>query len=128
MMETPSGSDGLLELCDHADVFSGSAVKVEKNGLSLAVFNIDDSFYVTDDSCTHGPGSLSEGWLEGEVVACDFHQGAFNVRTGEVMAPPCMVPLRTYAVYSRDGKVFIDPGKPAPTQKHVCPRMLANQG
>ena len=124
-METASGNDSLLELCNQSDVFSGSAAKIEKAGLSLAVFNVDEVIYVTDDACTHGPGSLSEGWLDGEVVVCDFHQGAFNIRTGEVVASPCMVPLRTYAVHSRAGKIFIDPGQSAPTQKHSCPRMLA---
>jgi hypothetical protein len=34
---------------------------VEVEDLVLAVFNIDGMFFVTDDQCTHGPGSLSEG-------------------------------------------------------------------
>ena len=123
VMKTVSGNDNLLELCNQTDVFSGSAAKIEKSGLSLAVFNIDEVFYVTDDACTHGPGSLSEGCVDGEVVVCDFHQGAFNVRTGEVVAAPCILPLRTYAVHPRDGKIFIDPGSSAPTQKHICPRI-----
>ena len=127
MMETESGDERLLELCDQNDVFSGSAAKIEKAGLSLAIFNVDEVFYVTDDACTHGPGSLSEGWLEGDVVVCDFHQGAFNVRTGEVVTPPCMAPLRTYAVHPRDGKIFIDPGKPAASQQHQCPHTLAGE-
>ena len=39
-METVSGNDSLLELCNQTYVFSGSAAKIEKGGLSLAVFNI----------------------------------------------------------------------------------------
>ena len=120
-MENAHNCEKLLELCDQTDVFSGSAAKIVKDGLTFAVFNIDETFYVTNDACTHGPGSLSEGWLEGEVIECDFHQGAFNVRTGEVVAPPCMVPLRTYAVHPLDGKIFINPNKPSAAQKHVYP-------
>ncbi|RXZ33675.1 non-heme iron oxygenase ferredoxin subunit [Oxalobacteraceae bacterium CAVE-383] len=104
----------LLELCPSADVAPGAAIKVETDGgLSLAVFNVDDQFYVTDDLCTHGPGSLSEGYIEGDVVECDFHNGAFNIRTGEVVTPPCMIPLRTYCVHVVDGKIYIDPDQPA---------------
>jgi nitrite reductase/ring-hydroxylating ferredoxin subunit len=99
----------LLELCATSDVPEGSALKVEAGGLTLAVFNLGHHFYVTDDACTHGPGSLSEGCIEDDVVECDFHNGAFNIRTGEVVAPPCMLSLRTFAVTIADEKIFIDP-------------------
>lgn len=112
----------LLELCPSSDVEQGSSIKIEKDGLSLAVFNIEDQFYVTDDMCTHGPGSLSEGFIEGDVVECDFHNGAFNIRTGEVVAPPCMIPLRTYAVHTVDGKIYIDPDQPALSLAPACPK------
>ena len=46
-----------IELCSTDDVAPGAALKVETEGLTLAVFNVDGQFYVTDDLCTHGPGS-----------------------------------------------------------------------
>lgn len=49
-----------LSLCKKSDVSEGKAIKIEKNGLTLAVFNLNGEYYVTDDVCTHGPGSLSE--------------------------------------------------------------------
>lgn len=114
----------LLELCATADVDVGCATKVDKGGVSFAVFNIDNQFYVTDDACTHGPGSLSEGYIEGDVIECDFHNGAFNIRTGEVVTPPCMIPLRTYEVHTVDGKVYIDPSKHALAVNPIkqCPK------
>jgi nitrite reductase/ring-hydroxylating ferredoxin subunit len=111
--QAASGTANLLELCASVDVATDAAAKVEKDGLCLAVFNLAGKFFVTDDACTHGPGSLSEGYIEGDVIECDFHNGAFNIRTGEVVAPPCMIPLRTYAVHMLDGKVYIDPKQPA---------------
>lgn len=95
-------------VCSTADVAVGGALKVEINDLVLAVFNVNGEFYVTDDTCTHGPGSLSEGYITDDVVECDFHNGAFNVKTGEVVAPPCIVPLKTYSAVVEDGSVFID--------------------
>src|SRR5258708_16552223 len=44
----------------------GGAIKVEKEGLILAVFNLGGRFFVTDDACTHGPGSLSQGEIRSE--------------------------------------------------------------
>ena len=97
-----------VELCKADQVAAGTALRVEAAGLTVAVFNVEGQFYVTDDACTHGPGSLSEGFIDGDVVECNFHNGQFNIRTGEVVSPPCMVPVKTYAVTVVDGKVTIE--------------------
>ena len=96
-----------IELCSISEVAPGGALRVERGDLTLAVFNLEGEFYVTDDTCTHGPGSLSEGYIEDDVVECNFHNGQFNIKTGEVVAPPCMVPVKTYRTVVEDGKVFI---------------------
>jgi len=97
-----------IRLCGAADVASGASLKVETHGLTVAVFNLDGEFHVTDDHCTHGPGSLSEGFIDGDCVECNFHQGVFNIRTGAVVQPPCMVPVKTYPATVIDGAVYID--------------------
>src|SRR5471032_1213047 len=99
----------LMDLCSISEVPEGGAIKVEKEGLILAVFNLGGRFFVTDDTCTHGPGSLSEGEIDGELVECNFHNGVFHIPSGRVEAPPCMVALRTYAVQVVDEKVCIEP-------------------
>jgi nitrite reductase/ring-hydroxylating ferredoxin subunit len=97
-----------IDLCSAAEIPPGNTLRVEADGFILAVFNVGGEFYVTDDQCTHGPGSLSEGYLEGDVIECNFHNGQFNVRTGEVVAPPCMVPIKTYKTSVENGRVSIE--------------------
>jgi nitrite reductase/ring-hydroxylating ferredoxin subunit len=97
-----------IDLCDAAEVAPGNALKVEANGLTLAVFNVEGEFHVIDDACTHGPGSLSEGYIEGDVVECNFHNGQFNIKTGEVVSPPCMIPVKTYKTVVENGRVLIE--------------------
>jgi nitrite reductase/ring-hydroxylating ferredoxin subunit len=97
----------LIRLCSATDIAVGSTLQVEHGDLTLAVYNVDGEFFVTDDICTHGPGSLSEGELYGDVIECNFHGGQFNVRTGEVVGPPCLVPVKTYKVVVEDGHVFV---------------------
>lgn len=97
-----------IELCKTSDVAEGSAIKVETGDLILAVFNLNGAFYVMDDTCSHGPGSLSEGPICGDVVECDFHNGAFNIKTGEIVEPPCMIPQKTYKVSVESETVFIE--------------------
>lgn len=98
----------LICLGETSAVPDGQPLRVTANGLTLAVYKVEGAFYVTDDACTHGPGSLSEGFLEGEVIECNFHQGKFNVRTGEVVAPPCMIPIKTYKTVVDSGRLFIE--------------------
>jgi nitrite reductase/ring-hydroxylating ferredoxin subunit len=106
--EEPEVMSTRIDLCSTADVAPGNALRVETGDLSLAVYNLDGEFYVTDDLCTHGPGSLSEGYIDGDVVECNFHNGQFNIKTGEVVAPPCMVPIKTYKTVVEGDRLFIE--------------------
>ena len=104
----PAAVPTRVELCKADQVAAGTALRVEAGGVTVAVFNVDGTFYVTDDACTHGPGSLSEGFIDGDVVECNFHNGQFDIKTGEVVSPPCMIPVRTYPTVVEGGTVFID--------------------
>ena len=90
------------------DVGVGEALKSKRTDCTLAVFNLDGAFFITDDACTHGPGSLSEGFIDGDHIECNFHQGVFNIRTGAIVQPPCVVPVKTYLTVVEEGVVYID--------------------
>src|SRR6059058_6611604 len=104
----PAAVPTKVELCKADQVAAGTALRVEAAGLTVAVFNVDGQFYVTDDACTHGPGSLSEGYIDGDVVECNFHNGQFDIKTGEIVSPPCMIPMRTYKTVVENGRVVIE--------------------
>lgn len=97
-----------LELCHVSEVKEGQALKVEHSGLTLAVFNISGEYFVTDDLCTHGPGSLSESYILDDVVECNFHNGAFNIKTGEAVSAPCTENLKVYPVEIINLQICID--------------------
>ncbi len=100
--------EDLIKLCTASDVPEGGALKVEAGELTLAVFNLGGRFHVIDDHCTHGPGSLSEGYVDGEEIECDFHNCRYHIPTGAVTAPPCMQPVHSYVVHLVDGDVCIE--------------------
>lgn len=104
----------LFELCRIEDVRPEQPFKTEMNGEELAVFEVDGQYWVTQDMCTHGPGNLSDGYMEGEEIECPFHQGRFNVKTGEPTSPPCTHALRTWTAVVRDGKIFVDSNENGP--------------
>lgn len=102
---------GLVALCDAAEVTPDTPVRVVVRDVAYAVFNLDGHFYATQDQCTHGPGSLAEGFLMGAEIECPFHQGRFDVRTGRATAAPCTQALRIWTVHCIDGRLCIDPAE-----------------
>jgi nitrite reductase/ring-hydroxylating ferredoxin subunit len=101
-------AESVVRVCAQAEVAPDSAKAFDVGERRLAVFNIGGTFYVTDDECTHAAASLAEGMLDGDVVECWLHFGAFHVPTGAVKAPPCAVALRTYKVELQGDDVFVD--------------------
>ena len=98
----------LVALCAAADVGPDTPVQVVRDNVAYAVFCCDGQFYVTQDHCTHGPGSLSEGLVIGCEIECPFHQGRFDIRTGRATRAPCTQGLRTWTVHVVDGGLYID--------------------
>jgi len=76
----------------------GNITLVEVDEENVAVYNVDGKFYATSEACTHAEGPLSDGWLEGKIVTCPWHDSCFDVTTGEVRCGPAKDPLKTYRV------------------------------
>jgi nitrite reductase/ring-hydroxylating ferredoxin subunit len=112
-MEGSLMTENIVRVCAQAEVPPGTVKAFTAAANTLAVYNIDGAFYVTDDECTHAAASLADGMLEGDVIECCMHMGSFHVPTGRVVEPPCEVPLRTYQVVLKDNDIFVDLGRNA---------------
>jgi nitrite reductase/ring-hydroxylating ferredoxin subunit len=100
-----------VALCGAAEVEPDTPVRVLLDNVAYAVFSVNGRFYVTQDQCTHGPGSLAEGFVMGTEIECPFHQGRFDICTGHATAAPCTLALRTWTVHAIDGQICIDPAE-----------------
>jgi nitrite reductase/ring-hydroxylating ferredoxin subunit len=109
MLDTKPNDAGLIALCAAVEVKPDAPVQVVRGEMTYAVFNLDGEYYVTQDLCTHGPGSLSEGFIMDGEVECPFHQGRFDIRTGRATAAPCTEAVKTWAVHVVDGQICINP-------------------
>lgn len=96
-----------VPLCEDWSVEPGTVRRVQVQGRPLAVYNVAGAFHATDDTCTHGFASLSEGTLVGHVITCPWHGGAFDVRSGAPVAAPCTEPLAVHTCQLRDGMVLV---------------------
>jgi len=95
--------------CSVDEVPPGEALQVSHDEQKVAIFNVDGEFFATQDQCTHGEWSLSEGgYLDGDVVECSLHMGKFCVRTGKVKSPPPCEPLKVYPILIEGRDVLVD--------------------
>jgi nitrite reductase/ring-hydroxylating ferredoxin subunit len=101
-------ADNVVRVCGQGDIAPETVQAFDLGDKRLAVFNIGGKFYVTDDECTHASASLADGMLDGDVIECAVHLGAFHVPTGAVKAPPCAVALRTYKVVLQGDDICVD--------------------
>ncbi len=96
----------LFFLCKTDDLAPGEARRIVRDDGDIAVYNLDGTFYATEDRCSHGLSSLGEGEIVGDEIECSMHFGSFHIATGEPRQPPCSVPIRTYKVEVRGDDVF----------------------
>lgn len=90
-----------------ADGFPPGGARVEAAGLRLAVFRIEDEFYVIGDRCSHAEASLAEGELFGYGVECPRHGSEFDVRTGQPAALPATRPVPVYQAKVEAGELLV---------------------
>ena len=67
----------------------------------------DDRVFAVDAACTHGRASLAEGFVDGTEIECPKHNGRFDVTTGEAVASPARVALRTYPCRVNNGCIEV---------------------
>ena len=101
----------LVALCEAGQVAPGCALRAEAGGCVYAVFNVEGHYFVTQDECTHGPGSLSEGYVLDDEVECPFHQGRFHIPSGRATFAPATEPIKVWTARLDGSKVCIDPGE-----------------
>ena len=104
----------MLPICPLADLPRGEALRVPADP-PIAVFHTEDGeLLAVDDTRTHQDASLADGWVEGCEVECPLHASRFDLRTGQVDAPPAKRPVRTHRVEVRDDHVYVELSAEAP--------------
>jgi 3-phenylpropionate/trans-cinnamate dioxygenase ferredoxin subunit len=92
-----------------ASVKPGELAAFAIDGIRIAIANADGRLFAIDEMCTHEQCSLvEEGTLEGTVVTCGCHGAQFDVRTGQVLAPPALDPLRVYPVHVDQDDIVVE--------------------
>ena len=90
-----------------SDVDEEEPIQFQVGGRIIAIYKIGDEFYATDDTCTHEFASLSEGYVDGDLIECPLHHARFHIPTGKVVDLPAEEDLRTYPVRVEGDDIYV---------------------
>ena len=96
-----------IEVAGSDAISDGEARTFTVDGIRIAVARSDGELFAVQDLCTHDDGPLGEGRLHGYAIQCPRHGAQFDIRTGEVLSMPAVVPIATFPVQEQDGKVLV---------------------
>jgi len=87
----------------------GMTLKVMVGSSPVLLCNVEGNIYAIEDVCTHDGGELDQGELEGDRIMCPRHGAYFDVRTGDALTLPAVLPVQTYGVRIEGDDIYIEP-------------------
>ncbi|HXJ77361.1 MAG TPA: Rieske (2Fe-2S) protein [Candidatus Methylomirabilis sp.] len=96
-----------IKVLDLAALPSGELVLVSVDGQDVALLRRGEEILAIGNECPHQGGSLSDGFVEGDIVTCPLHGWEFDLRSGACMTVPGESAPR-YTVTVEDGAVFLE--------------------
>ncbi|MDG6898272.1 MAG: Rieske 2Fe-2S domain-containing protein [Nitrososphaerota archaeon] len=81
---------------------------VDIKGVHILLSKIGGEVHALSGICTHEETDLGLGVVLEDKVVCPLHLSQFDLRTGEVLNPPALVPLKTFNVKIEDGTIYVE--------------------
>ena len=97
-----------VRACSLAEVVDGSALRVEVDGLDVAIVRDGEDVFAIEDECSHAAVALSEGDVANCEIECWMHGSRFDLRTGKPLNLPAYVPVDTFPVVVEDGVIRVE--------------------
>lgn len=89
------------------DLPEGGALRVEVDGVGVALFRHDGEVLAIDDLCSHDEASLAEGEVDDGCVACPHHGARFDLRTGAALTLPAVEAVGSWRARESGGRIEI---------------------
>ncbi|PBB39976.1 Rieske family ferredoxin [Mesorhizobium sp. WSM3866] len=97
-----------IEVCALEALAPEEAMRFEHEGRSFAVIRSPDgNYFAIDGHCSHEKVHLADGIVDGNIIECPKHFGAFDYRTGEARALPACIDIRSYELKVESNVVLI---------------------
>jgi nitrite reductase/ring-hydroxylating ferredoxin subunit len=91
-----------------SEIAPGTTRRVVVDSMGVLLCNVGGKIFAIEDVCTHDGGPLDQGELEGECVVCPRHGATFDVRTGDALTLPAVLPVMTFEASVDGDDIYVD--------------------
>jgi 3-phenylpropionate/trans-cinnamate dioxygenase ferredoxin subunit len=91
-----------------SELAPGTTRRVVVDSTGILLCNVGGKIYAIEDVCTHDGGPLDQGDLEGECIVCPRHGATFDVRTGDALTLPAVVPVMTFEAEVEGDDIYVE--------------------
>ena len=98
----------LVRLCRTDEVGLNEARRFDVNGRPIALFHLPAGFFAIDDTCSHEESSLSQGFVDEDMVECPKHGAQFEIQTGHNRSLPATRPVAAHRVVVDGDDVYVE--------------------
>lgn len=78
----------------------------------IAIYQVGECYYAIEDICPHMGAFLSNGYREGQLAVCPWHNWQFDLATGETVTPETTGCVQTFPLKVENGLLWL-PQQPA---------------
>lgn len=93
--------EGYVKVADQSSVSDGQPLVVFHDTYRIVIYFSDENYYAIEDICPHMQAFFSNGYQEGNLIICPWHNWEFDLVSGK-----CLKPLNDSCLKTFPLKVF----------------------
>ena len=97
-----------VRIADRGELAATRRLVREVEGLSILLLQSSGDVIAIHNACTHLNKPLDGGRIIAGQIHCPFHGACFDLKTGEAVSGPAVMPLRRFAVRIDGDTIFIN--------------------
>ncbi|AMS45165.1 FAD-dependent oxidoreductase [Aminobacter aminovorans] len=90
-----------------ADLPDGGRLLGHRDGEPVLLVRCGEEIFAVAAACSHYGGPLAEGLIVDDTVRCPWHHACFDLRTGEALRAPALMPLGCWSVEQRGDRIIV---------------------
>ncbi len=87
-----------VRVCALSELSVGEIKAATVGFRDIVLARTEKSVFALANECTHDGAPIANGKLRGDSIMCTRHGARFDLATGQVAAPPAIVPLDSFEV------------------------------
>lgn len=96
-----------LPVCPQRELGPDERRIVSGPDCDILVINADGVILAVTNECSHQALPLSDARLDGDVIACPWHNAEFCLRTGEALSAPAYEPIGCHDIRIEGDQIYV---------------------